>query len=101
MRISDSPKPRVVTAGLPTLIPLGFKGGSRHIRVNSLNPGLIETEGTSGILGGELYDAALKTTPLGRIGQPQDIGRIAVFLASEDSYWVNGQTIFAAGGQTQ
>ena len=75
--------------------------GARKIRVNALNPGLVETEGTTsmGILEGELHEAALKG-PLGRIGQPNDIGKIAVFLASDDSFWVNGQHILAAGGYT-
>lgn len=76
--------------------------GPRQIRVNSLNPGLVETEGTHavGALEGEFHDSRLKATPLGRIGQPEDISRIAVFLASDDSYWVNGQAILATGGHT-
>jgi 3-oxoacyl-[acyl-carrier protein] reductase len=43
---------------------------------------------------------ALKGTPLGRVGRPEDIARIAVFLASDDAYWINGQQIAAAGGHT-
>ncbi len=84
-------------------ISLSKELGPRNIRVNSINPGLIETEGSQrmGILEGGFHDSVLKATPLGRIGQPRDIGRIAVFLASEDSYWVNGQAILAAGGATQ
>ena len=83
-------------------ISLSKELGPRQIRVNSLNPGLIETEGTHsvGALEGEFRESRLKTTPLGRIGQPQDISRIAVFLASDDSYWVSGQAIRAAGGHT-
>ena len=83
-------------------ISLSKELGPRQIRVNSLNPGLIETEGTHavGALEGEFHESRLKTTPLGRIGQPQDISRIAVFLASDDSYWVSGQAIRAAGGHT-
>ena len=63
---------------------------------------MVETEGavSQGILASDSHDAILKATPLGRIGQPEDIGRIAVFLASDDSYWINGQHILAAGGQT-
>jgi len=82
-------------------ISLSKELGPRKIRVNSLNPGLVETEGTTaiGILESELHDAALKG-PLGRIGQPDDIGKIAVFLASDDSFWVNGEQIKAAGGYT-
>jgi 3-oxoacyl-[acyl-carrier protein] reductase len=76
--------------------------GPRKIRVNAINPGLIETEGThsKGIIGSEKHQTAVKLTPLGRIGQPDDIGRIAVFLASDDSYWLTGQITTAAGGMT-
>jgi 3-oxoacyl-[acyl-carrier protein] reductase len=61
--------------------------GSRKIRVNALNPGLIETEGTTsgGFLEGEFSKQILSATPLGRLGRPEDIGRVAVFLASDDS----------------
>lgn len=77
--------------------------GSRGIRVNSLNPGLVETEGThaAGIAGGEYETQLAAGTPLGRIGQPKDIADVAVFLASGDSGWVNGQTISVAGGFTR
>ncbi len=63
---------------------------------------MVETEGvrTLGFNEGDFYDAAVKQTPLGRIGQPDDIGRIAAFLASDAAYWVNGQLINASGGQT-
>jgi 3-oxoacyl-[acyl-carrier protein] reductase len=83
-------------------VALSKELGARQIRVNAINPGLIETEGTSsaGILGSEFHDMALKGTPLGRVGRPEDIARIAVFLASDDSYWINGQQIAAAGGHT-
>ena len=64
--------------------------------------GLIETEGTAAghVLESDFHKMVLNTTPLGRIGQPEDIARIAVFLASDESGWVNGQKIIAAGGQT-
>ena len=83
-------------------VSLSKELGARHIRVNSLNPGMIETEGTrsQGVLEGAFYDATLRITPLGRIGRPEDIGRIAAFLASDDAYWVNGQRIIAGGGAT-
>lgn len=77
--------------------------GPRKIRVNAINPGLVETEGTltAGIAGPEsdFRKDAEKTTPLGRIGQPNDIGPVAVFLASADSAWVTGETLRAAGGR--
>jgi 3-oxoacyl-[acyl-carrier protein] reductase len=76
--------------------------GPRKIRVNAINLGLIETEGTQsgGFIEPKTLETVLKLTPLGRIGQPEDIGRIAAFLASDDSYWLNGQIVNAAGGMT-
>ncbi|MBW8780688.1 MAG: glucose 1-dehydrogenase [Verrucomicrobia bacterium] len=74
--------------------------GARKIRVNAINPGMIETEGThtAGIVDSELRRQVEALTPLGRIGQPQDIAPAAVFLASDDSSWVSGETFFIAGG---
>lgn len=81
-------------------IALSKELGGRKIRVNSLNPGMVETEGVheAGFLGTDFHKKAEADTPLGRIGQPQDIATIAAFLASDDSYWVTGQTIAASGG---
>ncbi|RRA49942.1 SDR family NAD(P)-dependent oxidoreductase [Acidipila sp. EB88] len=83
-------------------ISLSKELGPKQIRVNALNPGLTITEGlqASGFMQGERYEAAIKATPLGRAGQPDDIARIAVFLASDDAFWVTGQVIQAAGGIT-
>jgi len=74
--------------------------GPRKIRVNSINPGGVETEGThtAGIIGGEMEAQMVAQTPLGRIGQPEDIARVAVFLASADTGWVTGELIQTAGG---
>ena len=74
--------------------------GARKIRVNSLNPGMVETEGVhaAGFIGSDFQKEVEARTPLGRIGQPKDIADIAVFLASDDATWVNGQRIEAAGG---
>jgi 3-oxoacyl-[acyl-carrier protein] reductase len=74
--------------------------GPKKIRVNSLNPGLVETEGThaAGVLGTDFEKNAAARTPLGRIGQPRDIATAAALLASDDSGWINGQAIHAAGG---
>lgn len=74
--------------------------GPRKIRVNALNPGMIETEGThsAGFIGSDFQNWAVSQTPLGRIGQPQDIAAIAVFLASDDSYWLTGEQLLAGGG---
>ena len=74
--------------------------GPRKIRVNALNPGIIETEGThsAGIIGSDFETGAVAQTPLGRVGQPDDIASIAVFLASDDSYWLTGEQLYAGGG---
>jgi len=74
--------------------------GTRKIRVNSLNPGMVETEGyrAAGIGESEFRKQVEAQTPLGRIGQPKDIAPVAVFLASDDSAWITGETIYVAGG---
>ena len=74
--------------------------GARKIRVNALNPGMVETEGThaAGFIGSDFETGAVAQTPLGRIGQPNDIASIAVFLASDDSYWLTGEHLLAGGG---
>src|SRR5207248_768684 len=70
--------------------------GPRKIRVNSINPGMVETEGThsQGITESDLRRQVEATTPLGRIGRPRDIAPAAVFLASDDSSWVTGETLY-------
>jgi 3-oxoacyl-[acyl-carrier protein] reductase len=74
--------------------------GPRKIRVNSINPGGVETEGvhTMGIIGTDFQKEMIAATPLGRFGQPDDIAPIAVFLASENSGWLTGETLLASGG---
>jgi 3-oxoacyl-[acyl-carrier protein] reductase len=74
--------------------------GPRQIRVNAINPGLIETEGTrsTGMLGTDFERMVIARTPLGRIGQPDDISGVAVFLASDAAKYVTGECLFAAGG---
>lgn len=83
-------------------IALSKELGARHIRVNSLNPGLVATEGTesAGVLRSEFETRTVSMTPLGRIGQPSDIASVAVFLASDDAGWITGQQIEVAGGNT-
>jgi 3-oxoacyl-[acyl-carrier protein] reductase len=72
----------------------------RKIRVNSLNPGMVETEGshTGGIIGSDFEKSTVSQTPLGRVGQPEDIASVAVFLASDDSHWLTGEQLLAGGG---
>jgi 3-oxoacyl-[acyl-carrier protein] reductase len=74
--------------------------GSRHIRVNSINPGMVETEGVHayGLSGSDMQKSFEAATPLGRIGQPEDIAPIAAFLASDESRWLTGETLLASGG---
>jgi 3-oxoacyl-[acyl-carrier protein] reductase len=74
--------------------------GPKKIRVNSINPGPVETEGVhaAGFMGSDFLKGAIAQTPLGRIGQPEDFGPIAVFLASEESGWLTGETLLASGG---
>lgn len=74
--------------------------GPRKIRVNSINPGMIETEGAhaAGFMASEFSKQVASQTPLGRVGQPQDIGKVAVFFASDDSGWVTGETLLISGG---
>ena len=74
--------------------------GPRRIRVNAINPGVVETEGThtAGVIGSEFESGAVAQTPLGRVGQPDDIAKVAVFLASNDSGWLTGERLSASGG---
>jgi 3-oxoacyl-[acyl-carrier protein] reductase len=74
--------------------------GPRKIRVNSVNPGMVATEGThsAGIIGSDFETWAVSTTPLGRIGQPDDIADVVTFLASDDSRWLTGESLIASGG---
>ena len=72
--------------------------GPRGIRVNSILPGHTNTPGTDGNFVGELGASMIAGTPLGRFGEPEDIAPVAVFLASDDSRWVTGESIRAAGG---
>jgi 3-oxoacyl-[acyl-carrier protein] reductase len=74
--------------------------GARNIRVNAVNPGLVETEGThtAGFASGDFHDQYIKNSPLGRIGQPQDIASAVAYFAANDSAWVTGQTLVVSGG---
>jgi len=74
--------------------------GPRKIRVNSINPGMVETEGThsAGITESDMRRQFEAETPLGRIGQPQDIAPAVVFLASPDSSWITGESLYISGG---
>ena len=68
--------------------------------MNSINPGYVVTEGVhaAGIVNSDFEKSAVASTPLGRGGQPEDIAPPVSFLASEDSRWITGETIFVSGG---
>ena len=104
--VSDSPGPNgsvysATKGALNTLTKaLAIELAARNIRVNTVSPGLTETEGitTAGIKGSDFEASILATTPLGRIGQPDDIARAVTFLASDDASWITGDKINASGG---
>ena len=70
----------------------------RKIRVNSVNPGLVETEGTTDFRGSDFEKGAVASTPLARIGKPDDIATVVTFLATDDAKWLTGEIIKATGG---
>lgn len=74
--------------------------GPRKIRINSINPGMVDTEGvrSAGISESEFRTQVEAQTPLGRIGRPQDIAPAAVYLASDEAAWLTGETLFISGG---
>src|SRR5579872_1876258 len=73
---------------------------ARKIRVNSINPGVVETEGThaAGFIGSDFEKGVVAQTPLGRVGQVDDIASVATFLASDDAKWLTGELVRAGGG---
>jgi 3-oxoacyl-[acyl-carrier protein] reductase len=81
-------------------VALSKELGGRKIRVNTIAPGGVETEGAHsiGMIGSDFEKGLVAGTPLGRIGQPDDIAKVAVFLGSDESGWINGQKINVSGG---
>jgi 3-oxoacyl-[acyl-carrier protein] reductase len=81
-------------------VALSKEFGGRNIRINSILPGIVDTEGSrsAGFIGSEAEAKLLATTPLGRTGQPEDIAKVAVFLASDDAAWITGEKISVSGG---
>ena len=79
---------------------LALELAPRRIRVNTIAPGGVETEGTHsvGVIGSDLHMQIVAATALGRFGQPSDIAGVAVFLASEESGWMTGERLTVSGG---
>jgi len=82
------------------MIALSKEFSGRNIRINSILPGVVETEGShsAGFIGSDFETKLVATTPLGRTGQPEDIAKVAVFLASDDAAWITGEKISVSGG---
>jgi 3-oxoacyl-[acyl-carrier protein] reductase len=104
--VSTSPMPGTAiyaaTKGAVDTMTIGLARelAARKIRVNNIAPGGVDTEGSQalGMIGSDMEKQIVAQTPLGRIGQPNDIAKIAVFLASEDAAWLTGERIQASGG---
>jgi 3-oxoacyl-[acyl-carrier protein] reductase len=104
--VSTSPMPGTAiyaaTKGAVDTLTIGLSRelAGRKIRVNNIAPGGVDTEGakTLGMIGSDMEKNIVAQTPLGRIGQPEDISRIALFLASDESGWLTGERIQASGG---
>jgi 3-oxoacyl-[acyl-carrier protein] reductase len=81
-------------------VSLSKELGAKNIRINSLLPGSVETEGThrTGVMGSDFEKTLIAQTPLGRMGQPADIAKVAVFLASDDAAWITGEQLSVSGG---
>lgn len=78
---------------------LGAELGPRKVRVNAVNPGMVQTEGnTTATPEHEFRKMVEAHTPLGRIGQVDDIAPAVVYFASDDSKWVTGETLYLSGG---
>jgi 3-oxoacyl-[acyl-carrier protein] reductase len=82
-------------------ISLSKELGAKNVRINSILPGATKTEGatSAGVTAGSEYEKMfIANTPLGRRGQPEDIAKAAVFLASDDAAWITGEQISVSGG---
>lgn len=74
--------------------------GPRNIRVNCVSPGLVATEGydAAGFTSSDFEKQGVAMTPLGRVGEPDDIAGPVAFLASDDAHWIMGEIVYASGG---
>jgi 3-oxoacyl-[acyl-carrier protein] reductase len=104
MPVGSAPVYSATKAAVDALtVALSKELGPRKIRVNSLDPGMVETEGflSAGLDESEFRKTVEAQTPLGRIAKPEDVARAAVFFSSDDAGWVTGQSLIVAGGYTQ
>jgi 3-oxoacyl-[acyl-carrier protein] reductase len=88
-------------AALDTItVALSKEFSGKNIRINSILPGSVETEGThrTGVTGSDFEQVLIANTPLGRIGQPDDIAKVVTFMASDDAAWITGEKIAVSGG---
>jgi 3-oxoacyl-[acyl-carrier protein] reductase len=88
-------------AALDTItVALSKEFTGRNIRINSILPGSVETEGThrTGVMGSDFEQVLIANTPLGRIGQPDDIAKVVTFMVSDDAAWITGEKIAVSGG---
>lgn len=80
---------------------IAFDLGPRNIRVNAIAPGAIKTAALASVLSPETEKAMLKHTPLGRLGEAEDIANAALFLCAPASFWISGQVLTVSGGGVQ
>ncbi|WP_096786209.1 7-alpha-hydroxysteroid dehydrogenase [Rhodobacter sp. CZR27] len=80
---------------------VAFDLGPKGIRVNAIAPGAIKTDALASVLTPEIETAMLKHTPLGRLGEPEDIAHAALFLCAPASSWISGQVLTVSGGGVQ
>jgi 3-oxoacyl-[acyl-carrier protein] reductase len=88
-------------AALDTItVALSKEFAGKNIRINSILPGSVETEGThrTGVMGSDFEQVIIANTPLGRVGQPDDIAKVVTFMASDDASWITGEKIAVSGG---
>ena len=96
LRSTPAPRARL----MPSPACSRRRSARRRFACNSVNPGIVETEGAhaAGFIGSEFEKGAVAQTPLGRVGQVDDIATVATFLASNDSKWITGELLRAGGG---
>jgi 7-alpha-hydroxysteroid dehydrogenase len=80
---------------------IAFDLGPKGIRVNAIAPGAIKTDALATVLNPDIEKAMLKHTPLGRLGDVEDIAYAALFLCAPASAWISGQVLTVSGGGVQ